>query len=68
MRGGKLNDPNFGSRMNGEGPFADQMASLFALAARKAGLAERRLDLSVSSFRVPASKISQTQKMFPFCT
>jgi DNA repair photolyase len=68
MRGGKLNDPNFGSRMNGEGPFADQMASLFAVAARKVGLADRRLDLSVDAFRVPASTISQTQKMFPFCT
>ena len=66
MRGGKLNDPNFGSRMNGEGPFADQMASLFEVSARKVGLADRRLDLSVDSFRVPASTISQMQKMFPF--
>jgi hypothetical protein len=54
--------------MNGEGPFADQMSALFAVAARKAGLAERRLELSVASFRVPASTTSQTQKMFPFCT
>jgi DNA repair photolyase len=68
VRGGKLNDPNFGSRMNGEGLFADQMASLFAVAARKAGLGERRLDLSVASFRVPASTTLQTQKMFPFCS
>jgi DNA repair photolyase len=67
MRGGKLNDPNFGSRMSGEGLFADQMASLFEVAARKAGLADRRLDLSTASFRVPASTISQMQKTFPFC-
>lgn len=66
IRGGKLNDPNFGSRMSGEGLFADQMAALFEVAARKVGLAGRRLDLSVDSFRVPASTISQTQKMFPF--
>src|SRR5688572_726141 len=67
MRGGKLNDPNFGSRMSGEGLFADQMASLFAVAARKVGVAGRRLDLSVAAFRVPASTIEQKQKMFPFC-
>lgn len=67
MRGGKLNDPNFGSRMSGEGLFADQMASLFAVAARKAGIAGRRLELSVAAFRVPASTIEQKQKMFPFC-
>lgn len=66
MRGGKLNDPNFESRMTGEGLFADQMEALFEVAARKAGLAGRRLELSVASFRVPASATSQMQKMFPF--
>jgi len=36
MRGGKLNDPNFGTRMKGEGVFADQIKSMFKLACRKA--------------------------------
>ena len=34
MRGGKLNDPNFGSRMRGDGIFADQIAQTFAVACR----------------------------------
>lgn len=38
MRGGKLNDPNFGSRMRGEGEYANQLAVLFRAACRKAGL------------------------------
>src|SRR5262249_38759738 len=38
IRGGKLNDPSFGSRMKGEGVFADQIRSMFQLACREAGL------------------------------
>ena len=38
VRGGKLNDPNFHSRMKGEGIFAEQMAELFRLACKKAGI------------------------------
>ncbi len=54
MRGGKLNDPNFGSRMRGEGIFAEQMNQMFHVACRKAGfdkIAEE--PISSSSFRVP---------------
>ena len=65
-RDGKLNDPNFGTRMRGEGLFADQVESLFEVASRKAGFGERRLELSTDSFRVPASATEQMQKMFPF--
>jgi DNA repair photolyase len=54
MRGGKLNDPNFGSRMRGEGIFAEQIAALFALACRKAGLAGGGPPLSTAAFRVPS--------------
>ncbi|MCI0744515.1 MAG: PA0069 family radical SAM protein [Verrucomicrobia subdivision 3 bacterium] len=54
MRGGKLNDPNFGSRMEGEGPFAAQIHSLFTVACRQAGLEGNRPNLSAASFRVPA--------------
>jgi DNA repair photolyase len=54
IRGGKLNDPRFGSRMKGEGIFAEQIAALFLLACRKAGIGGRSLDLSTAGFRRPA--------------
>jgi DNA repair photolyase len=54
MRGGKLNDPNFGSRMEGQGIFADQIAQMFAVACRKAGLNQVHMNLSTASFRVPS--------------
>ena len=53
LRNGKLNDPDFRSRMTGEGAFADQMASLFSLACRKAGVLHRFPALSTASFRSP---------------
>lgn len=51
IRGGKLNDPDFGSRMRGSGPYADQIRNLFNLACRKAGLNRDKLALSVEHFR-----------------
>lgn len=53
MRGGKLNDSRFGSRMRGEGIFADQIAQMFEVARRKAGLAEDAPELSAADFRRP---------------
>jgi DNA repair photolyase len=54
MRGGKLNDSNFGSRMKGEGVFAEQIRSMFKLACRKAGIEVGALELSTSAFRRPS--------------
>jgi DNA repair photolyase len=54
IRGGKLNDPRFSSRMRGEGIFAEQIESLFALACRKAGIDGRGPSLSSAAFRVPS--------------
>lgn len=51
IRGGKLNDPQFGSRMRGEGIFADQIAALFSVARRKAGIEGKHPELSTESFR-----------------
>lgn len=51
IRGGKLNDPRFGSRMRGEGIFADQIAQMFHVACHKLGLPEDGPELSVASFR-----------------
>ena len=53
IRGGKLNDPNFKSRMRGEGKFAEQMAALFQLARKKSGIAERWPKLTTEHFRRP---------------
>ncbi len=38
MRGGSLNDPRFGHRMRGEGPYAAMVAARFASACRRLGL------------------------------
>jgi DNA repair photolyase len=53
IRGGKLNDPRFGSRMRGEGNFAAQISQMFRIARRKAGLAEHEPELSAAAFRKP---------------
>jgi DNA repair photolyase len=54
LRDGRLNDPNFSSRMRGTGPLAEAIHRLFTVAQRKAGLVERKFDLSTESFRRPA--------------
>lgn len=56
VRNGKLNDATFGARMRGVGAAADQMATLFQLSRRRAGILEERSQLSVSAFRNPAKK------------
>jgi DNA repair photolyase len=53
IRGGKLNDPNFKSRMRGEGIYAEQMAKLFELARKKSGITERWPRLTTEHFRRP---------------
>jgi len=53
MRGGALNDPRFGSRMRGEGVFAEQIRALFETSCRRLGLNESRASLSTDAFRRP---------------
>jgi DNA repair photolyase len=53
IRGGRMNDPDFGSRMQGEGPYAEHLSELFEISCRKAGLNSSRPRLSVTSFRRP---------------
>jgi DNA repair photolyase len=54
-RGGRLNDPRFGLRMKGDGPYAQMIKARFALSCRRlrldTGPAPR---LDTSSFRPPA--------------
>jgi DNA repair photolyase len=54
VRGGKLNDSNFHTRMRGEGVFAEQMKSMFDVASRRAGLDGPSPDLTTEHFRPPA--------------
>ncbi|CAN5543520.1 MAG: PA0069 family radical SAM protein [Actinomycetota bacterium] len=58
IRGGKLNDPRFGSRMKGEGFFAEHVSKLFAVSVRKAGINRKHAPLSAASFRIPEGQPS----------
>jgi len=52
MRSGNLNDPRFGSRMKGQGLFADHIAQLFGIGCRRAGIERGRFPkLSTAAFR-----------------
>ena len=53
VRGGALNDPRYGSRMRGEGIYAEQISALFELSRKKAGLSGDSPGLSAAAFRVP---------------
>ena len=60
MRGGRDNDARFGSRMRGEGVYADLIAQRFRLACRKFGLGRsRELTLDVSQFIAPRKPSAQ---------
>src|SRR3954466_4594280 len=59
MRGGRDNDPRFGTRMSGTGNYADLIAKRFDIACRKHGLNSReapraRAELDCSRFRPPS--------------
>ena len=50
-RGGRLNDPRFGHRMRGEGPYAELLSARFKAACRRYGLNdEREAGLDTDSF------------------
>src|SRR3984885_5977714 len=54
MRGGKLYDAQWGTRMRGEGIFAEQIKTMFDVARRKAGFTDDdRYELSTAGFRRP---------------
>jgi DNA repair photolyase len=65
MRGGKLNDPNFGSRMRGEGPYIEAVRLLFSQTARRLGLGSydrgemNAAAQALSTFRRPTDKGGQ---------
>ncbi|MCF8495596.1 MAG: PA0069 family radical SAM protein [Alphaproteobacteria bacterium] len=51
VRSGKLNDSRFGSRMRGEGIYAEQIGKMFALYRKRYGLDRPFKPLSVVGFR-----------------
>ncbi len=53
MRGGKEYDSQFGSRMRGEGEFADLLAKRFMLACQRLGFNRNRESLDTARFRPP---------------
>jgi DNA repair photolyase len=56
LRDGKLNDPQFGSRMRGQGIFAEQIEQLFGATCRKAGIEGNSPRLSTAAFRRPGGQ------------
>lgn len=57
IRGGRLNDPSFFSRMKGSGTYSDQIGRLFEVARRKVGLDKALPDLSIAHFRRPGQAL-----------
>ena len=53
LRGGKLYNAEYGSRMRGEGAFAEELKDLFRISCKKAGLNREWFELSTASFRKP---------------
>jgi DNA repair photolyase len=53
-RGGRLNDPRFGSRMRGEGPGAALVAELFHRARDRVGIPPGGPALAIEAFRRPS--------------
>jgi DNA repair photolyase len=60
MRGGKDNDPNFGSRMSGSGELAALLAQRFRKACERLGFNDdrmrRNIGLDTTHFRAPARR------------
>ena len=56
-RGGALNSPAFGTRMRGEGQFADLLAQRFRLISKRLGLGKRHVQLNVERFLRPNEQL-----------
>jgi DNA repair photolyase len=54
LRGGRDNDPRFGTRMTGEGPWAELLRQRLRAARRRHDLDGARLELDLTQFRRPA--------------
>ncbi len=61
MRGGRDNDPQFGSRMRGQGFFADLISRRFDVACQRLGLNRERAPMDTSRFRPPRTESQRAQ-------
>jgi len=59
MRGGRDNDARFGSRMTGQGVWAQLLRQRFHKACERLGLNRERVALDLSAFRPPAAQAGQ---------
>ncbi len=57
IRGGRDNDPNFGTRMKGQGPFADLIRVRMDKARRRHGLEGGRVALRHDLFEPPGDQL-----------
>jgi len=64
LRGGKLNDPGFFTRMKGSGVFSEQIESLFDVYCKKFDISMHGPTLSTEHFRRPQAP--QAQGVLPF--
>jgi DNA repair photolyase len=64
MRGGRDNDARFGSRMKGEGIWAELLAQRMRRACQRLGLSKQRMELDLSQFRPPARSGSTQAELF----
>ncbi len=61
MRGGKDNDARFGSRMTGQGVWAQLLRRRFEAACARLGLNRERVELDLSRFRPPGRVAGQSE-------
>lgn len=60
-RGGRDNDPHFGSRMVGSGNYAEMIARRFRLSCKRLGFNSERFELDTTRFHIPAKHNDQLQ-------
>jgi DNA repair photolyase len=58
FRGGELNDSNFGSRMRGQGLYANNLNQMFHIYCKRYGLNQRDFNLNSSEFKRPTDQLS----------
>lgn len=58
LHGGELYSADWGRRMKGQGIFAEQLARLFEVSARRAGLNQAPFTLTTAHFRRPGEQLS----------
>ena len=56
MRGGRDNDPRYGERMRGSGPYADLIRARFKAARKRHGLDNGRITLRTDLFEAPTDQ------------